>query len=189
MLAKKVGSLKCTVQPKNGDKFVVVLQNVKCVPNLWINLFSISKALNNGFNLGNEDVVMKLMKENMAFYFDRILRTTNGFVSGIKLIPMLVNTATTAVEVNKVRPKINIHNLHNSVGHCGKVATRMTGKSVGYENVGDYKTCETYSVAKTKQKNINKDWKGGTITPGKRLYVIHQARKLWRIEILGVSCR
>ncbi len=47
MLAKEVGSLKCTVQPKNGDKYIVVLQNVKFVPNLWINLFSISKALNN----------------------------------------------------------------------------------------------------------------------------------------------
>jgi hypothetical protein len=68
MLAKKVGSLRCTVQPKNGDKFVVVLQNVKFVPDLWVNLFRISKAVKNGFNLGNEDVVMKLMKGNMILY-------------------------------------------------------------------------------------------------------------------------
>ena len=99
MLAKKVGSLRCMVQQKNGEKFVVVLKDVKFVPELWVNLFSISKALKNGFNLGNEDVVMKLMKGNTTLYFDRMLKTKNGFVSGIKLLPILGNNiATTAVE-------------------------------------------------------------------------------------------
>jgi hypothetical protein len=55
---------------------------------------------------------MKLMKGNTTLYFDRILRIKNGFVSGIKLMPMLGNIATTVVEVNKVKPKININNLH-----------------------------------------------------------------------------
>jgi hypothetical protein len=72
MLAKKVGSLRCTVQKKNGEKFVVVLKDVKFVPEQLINLFSISKALKNGFNLGNEDVVMMLMKEDKTLYFNRI---------------------------------------------------------------------------------------------------------------------
>ena len=89
MIAKKVGNLRCTVQQKNGENFIVVLQDVKFVPDLWANLFSISKALKNGFNLGNEDAVMKLMKGNTTIYFDRILKTKNGFVSGIKLLPIL----------------------------------------------------------------------------------------------------
>jgi hypothetical protein len=84
MLAKKVGSLRCMVQQKNGEKFVVVLKDVKFVPELLVNLFSISKALKNGFNLGNEDDVMKLMEGNTTSYFDRMLKTKNVFVSGIK---------------------------------------------------------------------------------------------------------
>jgi gag-polypeptide of LTR copia-type len=129
MLAKKVGSLRCMVQQKNGEKFVVVLKCVKFVPELWENLFSIGKALKNGFNLGNEDAVMKLVKENITVYFDRILNTKNGFVSGTKLLPILGNNiATTAVKASKVKPKMNINNLHKIVGHCDKVATRMTGK-------------------------------------------------------------
>ena len=109
MLAKKVGSLRCMVQQKNGEKFVVVLKDVKFVPELWVNLFSFK----NGFNLGNEDVVMKLMKGKTTLYFDRMLKTKNGFVSGIKLLPILGNNiATTAVEAEKVKPKININNLH-----------------------------------------------------------------------------
>jgi hypothetical protein len=34
MLAKKVGSLRCMVQQKNGEKCVVVLKDVKFVPEL-----------------------------------------------------------------------------------------------------------------------------------------------------------
>jgi hypothetical protein len=50
------------------------------VLDLWANLFNIIKALKNGFNLGYEDVVTKLMKESTTLYFDRILRTENGLV-------------------------------------------------------------------------------------------------------------
>jgi hypothetical protein len=58
---------------------VVVLQNVKFVPDLWVNLFCISRALKIGFNFGNEDVVMKLMKGNTALYFDRMQVDTNAW--------------------------------------------------------------------------------------------------------------
>jgi Zinc knuckle len=132
MLAKKLGSLRCIVQQKNGEKCVVVLKDIKLVPELWVNLFSISNALKCGFNLGNEDVVMKLMQGNTTLYFDRMLKTKNEFVLGIKLLPILGNNiATTAVEARKVKPKININNLHKMLGHFGEVTTRMTGKSFG----------------------------------------------------------
>jgi hypothetical protein len=65
MLPKKVGSLRCIVQQKKRETFVFVLKDVNYVPELWSNLFSISKALKHGFNLGNEDVAMKLMKVNI----------------------------------------------------------------------------------------------------------------------------
>ena len=52
------------VHQKNGEQSVMILQNLNFVPNLLVNLFSISKALKNGFNLGSEDVAMKLMKED-----------------------------------------------------------------------------------------------------------------------------
>jgi hypothetical protein len=92
------------VQQKNGEQYVVVLKYEKFAPELWVNLFSISKALKNGFN---EDVVMKLIKGNTTLYFDRMPKSKNRLA-------------------------------------C--------------------------SVAKAKQKNSNKDWKGSSITPGERLY-------------------
>jgi hypothetical protein len=63
----------------------------------------------------------------------------------------------------KFNIKVDVNNLHQFLGHCNKAATRITGKFQGYDVVGDYKTCEASSVGKAKQKNINKDWKGGSV--------------------------
>jgi hypothetical protein len=54
MKAIKVGSLKCHVIQLNGFILDVTLEEVKYVPELWVNLFSISKALKNGFDLSNK---------------------------------------------------------------------------------------------------------------------------------------
>jgi uncharacterized Fe-S cluster-containing radical SAM superfamily protein len=56
-------------------KCVVVLQDIEFVPEQWVNLFGISKALTHGFNLGNEGVVKNSMKGNTNLYFDRIFQT------------------------------------------------------------------------------------------------------------------
>ena len=74
-----------------------------------------------GSILANEDVVMKLMKQkNTALYFDRVLKTKNGFVSNIKLIPMLGKIVTTALESTKV--KNNIDNLYKIINSWASVA-------------------------------------------------------------------
>jgi hypothetical protein len=48
-------------------------------------LFSIGKALKNGFNLGNDGETIKVMKGKMVILFDRILKLKNAFVPGIKM--------------------------------------------------------------------------------------------------------
>ena len=78
---------------------------------------------------------------------------------------------TTAVESSSMRKKIDINNLHKMLGHCGEATARMTGKAHGYDVVGIFKPCEACSVGKARQKSINKEWKGGSVTAGERLYV------------------
>jgi hypothetical protein len=36
---------------------------------------------------------------------------------------------------------------------------------------GEFKTCEQCAFAKARQKNVNKDWKGGSQAPGQWLYL------------------
>jgi hypothetical protein len=53
MIAEKVGKLKCYVEQDYGEKVSNVLEGVKCIPDLWINLFSICKTLKRGSKIGN----------------------------------------------------------------------------------------------------------------------------------------
>jgi hypothetical protein len=123
---------------------------------LWINLFSIGKALKNGFNLSNDGEIIKLSKGNVTLTFDKVVRTKNDFVPGIKLLQVLGDVGTSVLETKK-RDTIDVNNLHKILGHCGEVNARLTGKAYGYEVTGN--------------KNINKEWKGGSLIRGERLYV------------------
>jgi hypothetical protein len=79
---------------------------VKFVPDLWVNLFSIGKALKNGFNLGNEGGTIKLMKGKTAILFDRCLKSKNGFIPGIKMKAVLPGISATVVDPKKEKQKI-----------------------------------------------------------------------------------
>jgi hypothetical protein len=52
-------------------------------------------------------------------------------------------------------------NVIQLIGHC----------AYGYEVTGKFDVCEACSIAKARQKNINKEWKGGNLIRGERLYV------------------
>jgi hypothetical protein len=37
--------------------------------------------------------------------------------------------------------------------------------------IGEFKSCEECAISKVRQKNVAKEWKGGSQTPGERLYI------------------
>jgi hypothetical protein len=96
MKAEKVGKLRrCTFNAIR--KFESTLENVNFVPDLWINLFRINKAMMNGFIIGNEGVLIKLTKGETALVFDQHLNTKGCFVSGIKMVHVLNQLANTVI--------------------------------------------------------------------------------------------
>jgi hypothetical protein len=62
MVTTKLGDLKCEVSQVNGSKFEVILKEVKYMPELRVNSFSINKVLKNGFKLSNEGISNRLAK-------------------------------------------------------------------------------------------------------------------------------
>ena len=171
MEATKIGSLRCNVEQVNGKTFQVVLQEVKFVPELWVNLFSINKALKNGFKIGNDDIIIHLSKGSTTLSFDRVLKTKNGFVSGVCLNPVSVELAGNVVDSKKAEVKFDINKLHKAIGHCGEEALKITAKSYDWKLLGKLETCEDCAVGKAKQKNTNKEWLQGSKNPGERLYI------------------
>jgi DUF4097 and DUF4098 domain-containing protein YvlB len=77
----KVRSLKCHVIQLNGSSVNVTLKEVKYVPELRVNLFSISKALKNGFDISNKGLMISLKKGSVSVTFDRVIKTVNGSIS------------------------------------------------------------------------------------------------------------
>ncbi|CAJ1937522.1 unnamed protein product [Cylindrotheca closterium] len=53
IVATKIGKLKLRVKQTNGKVIMMVLTKVKFVPELWCNLFSLTAAMDKGFDLGN----------------------------------------------------------------------------------------------------------------------------------------
>jgi hypothetical protein len=67
----------------NGEKFTVTLNDVKYVPSLCVNLFSLKKALKKGFKVSNDGFVVSLnyKHENLTFY--RVIHATDGCVTRV----------------------------------------------------------------------------------------------------------
>ena len=62
-----------------------MLKEVKYVHELWVNLFSINKALKNGFKLRNNGVSICPSKGSVSISFDQIISTTNGLFDVVKI--------------------------------------------------------------------------------------------------------
>jgi hypothetical protein len=77
-------------------------------------------ALTNGFMIGNEGVLIKLTKVETKLLFNKRLNTKGGFVSGIKMTPVLNQVANIVVESNKMIKTISVevNKLHKIMGHC-----------------------------------------------------------------------
>jgi hypothetical protein len=84
MRACKIGNLNCEVTQLDGRKFVVSFMNVKFVPGTRSNLFSLNKALMNGFTLANDGVIVCLKKKHVTLTFDVVIKTVgDGCVTGV----------------------------------------------------------------------------------------------------------
>jgi hypothetical protein len=160
MKAIKVGSLKCHAIQLNGSSVDLTIKKVKDVPELWVNLFSISKALKNGFNLSNKGLMISLKKGSVSVTFDRVIKTINGSISGIKMAtydPSLAYLSKGSLTAIK---EINVNKVYEMIGHCGVDRLKKTANIHGLKLKGEFKVCEDCALAKARQRNIYKDWKG-----------------------------
>jgi hypothetical protein len=91
MKAIKIRNLKCKVTQIDGEKITVTLNDVKYVPNLCVNLFSLNKALNKGFKISSDGVVVSLNYTHVKLTFDRVIHAMDGCVTGLLMKPILFN--------------------------------------------------------------------------------------------------
>jgi Reverse transcriptase (RNA-dependent DNA polymerase) len=172
MMASKVGSLKCRTIQVDGSGIDITLHEVKYVPDLWANLFSVHQALKKGHKLSNQDVIISLSKGSSSNTFDRIYNTKDdGRVTGIKMSVYNSSVAYSSITDPVSKKNIDINLFHKMLGHCGSDRLVKTANIHDFTLHGEFKPCEECATAKARQKNVNKDWKGGSHVPGERLYI------------------
>jgi hypothetical protein len=86
MVATKVGSLRRCVIQLDSSTLDIVINKVKYLPDVCANLFSVNKAIKNGFDLSNEGGSISPTKGSTSFTFHRIIKSLDGTTSGIKMI-------------------------------------------------------------------------------------------------------
>jgi hypothetical protein len=172
MKATKIGNLKCEVTQINGEKFTVTMNDVKYVPRLCVNLFSLNKALKKGFKVSNDVVVVSLNFNHVKLTFDRVIHATDGCVTGVSMKPILINNINGFANASIRNERIyDINHLHKLFGHCGQEILNKTIKMYGFKSSGSFDTYEQCAIAKARQKNVNKQWLGSSDSPGERLYI------------------
>jgi hypothetical protein len=172
MKAIKIGNLKCEVTQIYGEKFTVTLNDVKYVPDLCVDLFSLNKVLKKGFKINNHGVVVSLNYKHVKLTFYRVINIKDGYMTGALMKPLLSNNINGFVNTSIRNERIyDINHLHKLFGHCGQETLNNTDKMYGFKSSGNFETCEKCGIAKARQKKVNKSWLGSINVPGENLYI------------------
>ena len=123
----KIGKKSGILVQADGTQTNVVLENYKHVPGLWVNLFSVTQALTSGWNLKSDGQIIMLVKGQDTINYDRILKTGDGFVCGVDIIPQIEAATPTLSEGST----IDINELHCTLNHCGEDTLNLTTKAHG----------------------------------------------------------
>jgi hypothetical protein len=158
-----------------------------------VNLFSITKALTQDWQLGNEGTTMFLKQGNITITFDKKMPTHKGLVVGCEIfsrhIPhsgkeMVLTTmsgkaqdggdcnqnagnCTQLIKGNKM----DTNQFHAILGHPSFDSTKRTATYYGITLTGVAKPCDDCALAKSRQKNLKKESFFRSTEPGERLYI------------------
>jgi hypothetical protein len=121
----KLGKMRQTIFQKNGDTVDVTLTDVKFVPELWVNLFSVGKGLQNGFNIGNKGLHLFLTKGKTTILFDKMMKTNKGFILGVDMMPTTRKSCVATLSLDKGK-SVSKKTLHGLLAHVGENTSKMT---------------------------------------------------------------
>jgi hypothetical protein len=84
--ATKKGTLDLMLIQTNGDTAKISLEDYKYSPEMGRCLFSIMKALQEGWKISNHNTTIKLKRGEAEICFDRITTTRDGMLCGVELV-------------------------------------------------------------------------------------------------------
>ena len=108
------------------------MKNYKQVPGLWVNLFSITQAIADGWKLGNDKKVITISKGGTTIRFDKQFPSGDGYVCGVDITPVVESAATTLAEGTT----IDINDFHKIFNHASEETLKYTAQETWHQAQG-----------------------------------------------------
>ena len=175
--AIKKGTLPLMLLQKNGDTIDIALEDYKYSPQLGVCLFSLTKAIEKGWMLSNQGLKIILRKGIASIEFDRIMKTRDGILCGVELLPRVGEKLYEAMdgepEDGKKKPAhyMDINRFHRTFGHPSEQSMRSTAKFYNWHLTGKFEACEDCQMSNAQQKAVSKTTEDKKKNPGERIFI------------------
>ena len=190
MSTLKVGKFKGDIIDPEGKTKTVTLTNVSYVPELMVNLFSLTAVMEKECSVSGSKDGIEIRKGLWALKFDTKFGTPHGHVFGTTITPMQGSeTAFLGAQASK-----NYMEIHQLLGHPGRDKLLGTSERMNWKLTGEEaSTCEDCLIGKARRMNLNKESKNRSTRPGERIMIdissvkSKDQRKIGRFWLLVVD--
>ena len=149
--ASKIGKLKLQ-SVIDGKSTSFTLKDVLYVPELSGNLFSLTKGIQNGYELKSMKIAsttsLVLSKNNFKLIFSK--KDSNLLSCDLERVVEEGHVAACNTKV------VDINLYHNMIGHPSQEITKQTALKYNVAVKGDLEKCEHCAISKAKQKAVPK---------------------------------
>jgi hypothetical protein len=166
MKTLKTGKWKGVAIDSEGTRRQITLTNVSYVPDLMVNLFSLTAVMDKGFQVDGNHKGINIQKDDWSMRFDKRIGTPKGHVFAITMLPEEILDS----EIADVA--IPYEDAHRILGHPGK--NKLIGTSERLKWTLSKQTlneCSDCLVGKAKRLQLNKESTNQSKVPGERLMI------------------
>jgi hypothetical protein len=127
--SKMKGTYHGLVTQEGGKTVRITLEDALYIPYLYINLFSMTKVLNNpSIDLKKvKGTVSLIINKHKKIFFDKIILVSKGMLLGVDIPPLIENLHTAVVDYQA---------LNERLGHANDKMVAATAKKLGIKYTG-----------------------------------------------------
>ena len=173
MQSLKKGKFQGMVTQKDGTTSSIIMQDVLYVPDLWVNLLSITKAIScPNVHLAGKENIISLQTGQDVLTFDHKLTNGSGtgWLWGVQIIPIDMETGEEIAYVSLESQSYSY--VHGILGHPNERVTKATAKKLGIRiKDSPHTICIDCATSKAKRKNISRSTTTHATEKGERLAI------------------
>ncbi len=168
--ATKIGKLNVSIALQDGCRVSFTLDKVQYIPGFWVKLFSLTAAIARGCTISNKGRMIVVQKNDLTLEFNREIKTPNGFVCGIMMDIEKSTGDLSYISATMKKPQ-DINKLHRKLRHVSEDAVQKTAKFYDWKLKNKFQNCGDCALAKSRQKNMDKEPQERSEMPGEHLFI------------------